>query len=124
LDQARAVLKRITSPQNVGFDIEKNLVLMIVTTEHERTVNDETSYRACFQSTNLRRTLIVIGIYCIQTLNGNPLRGYSTYFLEQAGLPTVQAFNLTVGGFALAIVGGFFSVRIWHLALSLSHHHF
>ena len=84
---------------------------MVVTTEHERTINAETSYRACFQGTNRYRTIIVIGIYCIQTLNGNPLRGYSTYFLEQAGLPTTQAFNMSVGGFAVAIVGGFFSVR-------------
>jgi len=83
---------------------------MIATTEHERAVNAETSYRACFQGTNLRRTMIVIGIYCVQTLNGNPLRGYSTYFLEQAGLPTTQAFNMTIAGFAVAIVGGFFSV--------------
>ncbi|UKZ46994.1 hypothetical protein TrVGV298_001205 [Trichoderma virens] len=94
---------------NVNFDIDKNIALMVVTTEHERSVNAETSYLACFQGTNLRRTLIVIGIYCIQTLNGNPLRGYSTYFLQQAGLPTTQAFNMTIVGFAVAIVGGFFS---------------
>lgn len=111
LEEAREVVKRLTSPENINFDIEKNVALMVVTTEFERTVNAETSYRACFQGTNLRRTMIVIGIYCIQTLNGNPLRGYSTYFLEQAGLPTVQAFNMTIAGFAVAIVGGFFSVR-------------
>jgi SP family general alpha glucoside:H+ symporter-like MFS transporter len=112
LQEAKEVVKRLTSPKNLNFDIEKNITLMIVTTEHERSVNAETSYWACFDSTNLRRTVIVIGIYCIQTLNGNPLRSYSTYFLEQAGLPTVQAFNMTIAGFAVAIVGGFFSVRI------------
>ena len=114
------MVKRLTSSRNVNFDIEKNIALMVVTTEYERTVNAETSYRACFQGTNLRRTIIVIGIYCIQTLNGNPLRGYSTYFLEQAGLPTIQAFNMTVAGFAVAIVGGFFSVRATQLAVQVS----
>jgi SP family general alpha glucoside:H+ symporter-like MFS transporter len=104
------VVQRLTSPTNVNFNIEKNIALMVVTTEHERTVNEETSYWACFQGTNLRRTIIVVGIYCIQTLNGNPLRGYSTYFYEQAGLATTEAFNMTIVGFAVAIVGGFFSV--------------
>ncbi|KAM0255861.1 hypothetical protein ACHAQJ_005366 [Trichoderma viride] len=112
LQEARAVVERLTSRRNVNFDIDKNIALMVVTTEHERTVNAETTYRACFQGTNLQRTIIVIGIYCIQTLNGNPLRGYSTYFLQQAGLPTTQAFNMTIAGFAVAIVGGFFSVNI------------
>ncbi|KAL6836790.1 general substrate transporter [Trichoderma sp. SZMC 28015] len=109
LQDARAVVKRLTSDKNVNFDIDKNIALMVVTTEHERSINAETTYLACFQGTNLRRTLIVIGIYCIQTLNGNPLRGYSTYFYQQAGLPTTQAFNMTIAGFAVAIVGGFFS---------------
>jgi SP family general alpha glucoside:H+ symporter-like MFS transporter len=83
---------------------------MVVTTEHERTVSAETTYLACFKGSNLRRTMIVVGIYCIQTFSGNPLRGYSTYFLQQAGLPTAQAFNMAVAGYAVAIVGGFFSV--------------
>jgi MFS transporter, SP family, general alpha glucoside:H+ symporter len=120
LQEAREVVRRLTSAKNIHFDIEKNIALMVVTTEHERTVNAETSYQACFEGTNLRRTVIVTGIYCIQTLNGNPLRGYSTYFLEQAGLPTTQAFNMTIAGFAVAIVGGFFSVRMTQLSSHVS----
>ncbi|KAB5578663.1 general substrate transporter [Coniochaeta sp. 2T2.1] len=109
VQEAREVLHRLVSSQHVDFDFDKHVALMVVTTEHERTVNAETSYWACFQSANLRRTIIVIGIYCIQTLNGNPLRGYSTYFLEQAGFPTVQAFNLGIAGYGIALAGGFFS---------------
>ncbi|KAL3954156.1 hypothetical protein ACCO45_012112 [Purpureocillium lilacinum] len=130
LEEAKKVLQRLTSPQNTNFDIDKNVTMMVATTEHERTVNEETSYRACFQSTNLKRTLIVIGIYCVQTLNGNPLRGYSTYFFQQAGLPTTQAFNLGVIGYCVALVGGvvswmmlpFFGRRtmyFWSLVLML-----
>lgn len=107
---ARNVVQKLISGTDPNFDIDKNVTLMIVTTEHERTINSETSYRACFQSANLRRTLIVVGIYCIQVLNGNSLRGYSTYFLQQAGLPTTQAFNMTIANLAVAIVGSFCSV--------------
>ncbi|KND86239.1 General alpha-glucoside permease [Tolypocladium ophioglossoides CBS 100239] len=105
LGEARDVVTRLTSPQNANFDVDKNITLMEVTTEHERQLNAETSYRACFAGTDLRRTIIVIGCYCIQTLSGNPLRAYSTYFFQQAGLPTEQAFNMSIVGFALGIVG-------------------
>ena len=105
------MVQRLTSAKNINFDIDKNVTLMVITTEHERQVDERTSYRACFSGINLTRTMIVIGIYLIQILNGNPIRGYSTYFLQQAGLPTTQAFNMTIVGFAVAIVGGFFSVR-------------
>ncbi|KAJ6445151.1 MFS transporter, SP family, general alpha glucoside:H+ symporter [Purpureocillium lavendulum] len=60
LEEAKAVLRRLTSPQNTNFDINKSVTMMIATTEHERTVHAETSYRACFQSTNLKRTMTVI----------------------------------------------------------------
>ena len=108
--EAKEIVQRLTSRQNVSFDVDKNVALMVATTEHERSVKAQTSYAACFSSTNRRRTIIAIGIYVIQNANGNPIRGYSTYFLQQAGLPTVQSFNMTIGGFAVAIVGGFFSV--------------
>ncbi|UNI17019.1 hypothetical protein JDV02_003399 [Purpureocillium takamizusanense] len=130
LDEAKKVLQRLKSPQNTNFDINKNVAMMVATTEHERIVNSQTSYWACFQGTNLKRTLIVIGIYCIQTLNGNPLRSYSTYFFQQAGLPTTQAFNLGVIGYCVALVGGIVSwvmlpffgrrtIYLWSLVLML-----
>lgn len=108
--EAKKVVKRLTSPRNVNFDVDKNVALMVVTTEHEIAIEAGTTYWHCFQGTNLRRTLIVMFVYCIQTLNGNPLRGFSTYFFQQAGLATTQAFNMTIIGFAVAIVGGIGSV--------------
>ncbi|KAH6962024.1 general substrate transporter [Ilyonectria sp. MPI-CAGE-AT-0026] len=128
LEDAKAVLTRLTSGGHVGFNIDKQVALMMVTMEHERTINAQTSYLACFRGVDLRRTLIVIGIYCMQTLSGNPLRGYSTYFLQQAGLPTTQAFNMTIVGYSLALAGGFFtwvllpvfgrrSILLWSLVM-------
>jgi SP family general alpha glucoside:H+ symporter-like MFS transporter len=38
--------------------------------------------------------------------------GYSTYFYEQAGLQTVEAFNLSMGQYALGVVG---TVGSWFL---------
>lgn len=110
VEEARMIVNRLTSPKNIQFDADQNIALMVVTTEHERVLDERTSYRASFSKVNLTRTLISMGIYCIQILSGNPLRGNSTYFFQQAGLSTTESFNLAIGGEALAVVGGFVSV--------------
>lgn len=110
MEEAKVVLQQLTSNAHVSFNVDKQVALMVVTTEHERTVNADTSYLACFKGVDLRRTLIVMGVYCIQVLSGNPLRGYSTYFLTKAGLATTQASNMTIISYALALAGGLFTV--------------
>ncbi|RMJ17590.1 hypothetical protein CDV36_002710 [Fusarium kuroshium] len=129
-EAAKQVLQRIASAGDVTLDLDKHVALMVVTTEHERIVNAETSYLACFKGIDMQRTLIVIGIYCVQTLSGNPLRGYATYFMKQAGFPSDQAFNLTIINYSLALIGGFVSwsllplfgrrtIYVWSLAMML-----
>lgn len=106
VEEAKASVRRLTSlKRNPGFDIDKNVALMVFTTEHEREINSGTSYISCFQGTNLRRTLIVSGCYCMQVLSGSTLRSYATYFLQQAGLPTDEAFNMSIVGYGLGIAG-------------------
>ncbi|ETN44115.1 uncharacterized protein HMPREF1541_10665 [Cyphellophora europaea CBS 101466] len=106
LEDAKAVVRRLTSPKrNPDFDIDKNVALMVLTTEHEREANSDTRFISCFKGTDLRRTIIVIGCYCMQVLSGSTLRSYATYFLQSAGLPTDQAFNMTIVGYGLGIAG-------------------
>lgn len=83
---------------------------MALTTEHEREVNSGTHFLACFKGTDLRRTIIVIGCYCMQVLSGSTFRAYVTYFFEQAGLPTTQAFNMSIVAYALGLTGTVLSV--------------
>ena len=112
LRDAKAAVRRLISPQNVVFDIDKNVALMALTTEHEREVNVSTHYLACFRGTDLRRTIIVIGCYCMQVLSGNTMRAYSTYFFEQAGLPVDQAFNMSIVASALGLAGVIVAVSL------------
>lgn len=107
LEEARATLLRLTSTDRVDFDVDKALTLMVVTTEQEREHGTGSRYLDCFKGTDLRRTIITCGCWAIQTLSGSGLRSYSTYFYKQAGLPTDQAFNLSIAGYALGIVGVF-----------------
>ncbi|KAJ4327737.1 hypothetical protein N0V84_001846 [Fusarium piperis] len=109
LEDAKKMLIRLASQDDARADADKNVALMVVTTEHERQINAGTSYYACFKGVDMKRTLTVIGIYCVQTLSGNPLRGFSSYFMRQAGFPSDQAFNLTIINYALALIGGFVS---------------
>ena len=122
LEEARATVRRLTSHQDVDFDVDKNVTLMVLTTEHEREANARTSYAACFRGTDLRRTIIVMGCYCIQVLSGSTFRAYSTYFFQQAGLPTDQAFNMSIVSYALAVVGVIVAVS-GHAPLPQLHEH-
>ncbi|KFY15285.1 hypothetical protein V492_02102 [Pseudogymnoascus sp. VKM F-4246] len=105
LEEAKAAVTRLMIASNVSFDADKSVALMVITTEHEREEGEGTSYLACFKGTDLRRTIIVIACYCIQILCGNGFRDYSTYFFQQAGLPTEQSFNMSIVAYALGIVG-------------------
>jgi MFS transporter, SP family, general alpha glucoside:H+ symporter len=67
------------------------------TNELEKSISEGVNYRDCFKGTDRRRTEIVIGVWLTQTLCGTNLMGYSTYFMKQAGLPTVQSFNMSLG---------------------------
>ncbi|KAF5669890.1 MFS SP general alpha glucoside:H+ symporter [Fusarium denticulatum] len=109
MEEAKKVLERLTSAEHVSFDIDKHISLMVVTTNYERAISADTSYLACFRGTHLKRTLIGVGVYCIQTFSGNSLRSYSTYFMEQAGFPTAQASNMTIINYSLALIGGLVS---------------
>lgn len=106
VEEAKAALGRLTTPQwDDSIDLDETISLMTFTIEHERELEASTTYLACFKGLNLRRTIIIIGCYAAQLLDGNSLRANSTYFFRQAGLPTTQAFNMTIVNYCLALLG-------------------
>ena len=111
LEEAKNSLRRLVSKQD-SDDIDQKVTLMAVTTEHERELNASTSLIACFKGTDLRRTVIVIGVYCMQVASGTTLRAYATYFFQQAGLPTDQSFNMSIVTYVLSFLGTVVSVRV------------
>lgn len=105
-------LRRLTSNKEGGIDIEKTVSMMIHTNELEKEMTSGTSYWDCFKGTDLRRTEVSCMVWGIQTLCGSGLMGYSTYFLQQAGVPTTKSFDFTMGQYALGICG---TVSSWFL---------
>ncbi|CAI7572628.1 unnamed protein product [Penicillium palitans] len=107
LEKAKAALLRLTSPGRIEFDADQAITLMVVTTNKEREYGTGTRYIDCFRGVDLRRTSIACWCWGIQILSGTSLRIYSTYFYKQAGLPTEQAFTMSIVQYALGIVGVF-----------------
>jgi SP family general alpha glucoside:H+ symporter-like MFS transporter len=101
---ARRALQRLTSP-NASFNPDETIAMIQHTNELEKSLASGTSYWDCFRGTNLRRTEAVCVVWLVQTLCGQNLMGYFAYFCVQAGLPTVQSFNLSLGQYALGILG-------------------
>lgn len=79
--------------------------MMTHTNEIEKQISSGTSYLDCFRGTDLRRTEIACMTWMVQTLCGSTFMGYSTYFYQQAGLPTKSSFDLSMAQYALGMIG-------------------
>jgi len=86
--------------------------MMVTTNELEKALESGTGYWDCFKGIDLRRTEIVCVTWSIQNLCGSAFMGYSTYFYEQAGLPTVDAFDMSMAQYAIGFIG---TVGSWFL---------
>ncbi|EPQ30959.1 uncharacterized protein PFL1_01148 [Pseudozyma flocculosa PF-1] len=86
-------------------DAQQQVAMMVHTDELEKAVSEGSSYWDCFKRTDLRRTEIACVVWLCQHLSGSPLMGASSYFYVNAGLPTTQAFNMSIGQFAMGLCG-------------------
>jgi SP family general alpha glucoside:H+ symporter-like MFS transporter len=114
-EEAKHSLRRLTSRKEGNIDLDETIAMMEHTNTLEKVLSVGTSYWDCFKGTDLRRTEIVCIVWTIQTLCGSTFMGYSTYFYEQAGLATDNAFTLSMAQFALGAVGTIFSwfLMVW-----------
>jgi SP family general alpha glucoside:H+ symporter-like MFS transporter len=110
IEEAKKALLRLTSKKaqrETDFDADETVDMMIHTTALEEKITRGASYLDCFRGTDLRRTEIVAMCWGIQNLAGNAFTNYSTYFLEQAGLPTSSSYSFALGQYAINTVGVF-----------------
>lgn len=94
LGDAEKALRRLASP---SVNIAASLAFIVETDRLEQEIEAGSTYMDCFRPVNLRRTEISLGVYCTQVLSGIYLINYGTVFFQEAGLPTDQAFNMSVG---------------------------
>ena len=109
IEAAKTSLLRLTSRRNreTDFDADETIAMMLHTTALEERTTRGASYLDCFKGVDRRRTEIVCMVWAIQNLSGNSFSGYSTYFLEQAGLPDATAYEFALGQYSINMAGVF-----------------
>lgn len=107
MEQAAVVVKRLMSKAEANDPqlIQNKVSEMRLTNEHEKALSAGTQYWDCFKGIDLRRTECATFTWAVQNLCGSAFMGFSTYFYKQAGLPTAQAFNLSIAQYALGMIG-------------------
>jgi MFS family permease len=94
LQDAEDSLRRLASSK---VNVAATLEFIVQTDKLEQDMEAGSTYWDCFKPINRKRTEISIGVYCSQVLSGIYLINYGTFFFQQAGLPTEEAFNMGVG---------------------------
>ncbi|GAA5901835.1 hypothetical protein JCM6882_008685 [Rhodosporidiobolus microsporus] len=111
LDDARRTVRRIQKDATEA-QVEAQIALMMHTNAMEKSFAEGTSYWDCFKGIDRRRTEVAACVWMIQNLCGSAFMGYSTFFLEQAGLATSNAFTMSVAQYALGALG---TISSWFL---------
>lgn len=105
-EDARKALLRLASPEkNPDFNADETIAMYKHTNEMEKAESSGTSYWDCFKGTDRRRTEIACMTWFVQAFCGANFMGYSTYFFQQAGLDSSNAFSMSLGNYALGAVG-------------------
>jgi SP family general alpha glucoside:H+ symporter-like MFS transporter len=122
--EARKSLLRLTRRGSVSVDATAAMLTHTNEVEKHLTGGGAISYLDCFKRADLRRTEITCLVWVTQQVCGTSLMGWAAYFYQQAGFDTRHAFDLTIGTFGLAIVGGvicwFLMTRVGRRTLYLS----
>jgi SP family general alpha glucoside:H+ symporter-like MFS transporter len=116
IDDAKKALLRLTSlDRETDFDADETIAMMVHTTALEEKITSGASYLDCFRGTDLRRTEIVCMAWAIQNLSGNAFSGYSTYFLQQAGLDPSRSYDFALGQYGInmgGVIGAWFLMSL------------
>jgi MFS transporter, SP family, general alpha glucoside:H+ symporter len=81
--------------------------MMRLTNEQEKAISEGTTFVDCFNGTDLQRTEIACFVWACQNKCGSAFMGYSTYFYQNVGLPTEEAFNLAMVQHVLGLIATF-----------------
>lgn len=103
MDKAEESLQKLVQ-RDSGIDTKETLAMMVKTDLLERDLEVGTKYSDCWKGSNRRRMEICILLFVVQNFSGNPV-GFATYFFEQIGLDSIQAFDMGVGLNGVGFVG-------------------
>lgn len=105
-EDAKKSLFRLTN-RNTGleFNPDETISMMVHTDEMEKEAQAGTTYLDLFKGTSLRRTELVCVTWVIQTMCGSTFMGFSTFFLQSAGMDVSSSFSMSLVQYALGALG-------------------
>ena len=101
LEEAEKALKKLSTP-SANVDPSKTVAMMQKTDIYERKVETGSKIWDCLKGVALRRLEIAVMVFVVQDFAQSPVS--PTYFFEQLGLSTEQAFYMSIGLDALGLV--------------------
>lgn len=104
-DEAILVLTGLSGRPDSEQDARDRVTMIRETDRIEKEISQSATLLDCFRGANIRRTEICVVAYIIQVWGGGSFMGYSTLFFELAGLPSKNAFALSLGTKAFAFTG-------------------
>lgn len=110
-EEAEKTLIRLSSNGDAD-EARKTVAMMVHTNNIEKELVSGSSYIDCFRGANLRRTEISCVAFAGQVLTGSQFAYSATYFMEQAGMASGDAYKMSLGGTAIAFIG---TVISWFL---------
>ncbi|EPE09807.1 maltose permease [Ophiostoma piceae UAMH 11346] len=103
-DKARAVIKKLHAPD---YDVDGAFeqVQSAVTKDNDTGASQGTMMD-CFARSELKRTLVSVCMFAIQTSSGSPwVLGYISYFMQLNGVDSDTSFRATVGITGSQVIG-------------------
>lgn len=104
LEDARHSMRRLAGNKTED-EINGQLAMLVHTAKIEAQVEERTSYWECFKGVDLRRTEICCMAFAGQILSGSTFAYSPSYFFTTAGMDPSRAYQLNLGGTAIAFVG-------------------
>jgi SP family general alpha glucoside:H+ symporter-like MFS transporter len=103
LDDAKHSLRRLGS--KTEEQVNGQLAMLVHTAKIESQIEEGTTYLECFKGIDLRRTEICCVALAGQVLSGSTFAYSPSYFFTTAGMNPDHAYQLNLGGTAIAFVG-------------------
>lgn len=101
IEDAKKTVKKLSADE----DPERLVKFIIHTNELEKEYESGTSYWDCFKGIDLKRTEVGSITFVIQAVCVGAVMGYSAFFFQTAGLDASDSFSLSIGQYAMGLVG-------------------
>ncbi|EJU00398.1 alpha-glucoside:hydrogen symporter [Dacryopinax primogenitus] len=107
LAEAETMIKRLS--KNSPINPRDAVAMMVRTNQLEIDQTEGTRFIDCLKGPDLRRTEVSCVAWAIQIFCGLPFLSWDTYFFEQAGLASSNAFKVSLAVEGLSFIGVFLS---------------